>query len=287
MDGLKIRCSAAIAVLSLLLPGCAERRLTERSQRDLASGNADQALVELRLGAKQFPDSLGLRSSLLMASSQAVSQAMDQAGKLADEGRFDEAKARLEKTLAIEPDGDRLRKALADLAIQKRQHDALEDARGLIGRGQSETALQRVVEALRDNPRHAALLELQRTLEMDQRQILVRNAQAVLAEERPISLDFRDANLRSVLDVVSRSSGINFVFDRDLRSDARVTVFLRQAKVQDALDLITSSNQLSMKIIDPRTVLIYANTPDKQKEYQEQIVRVFYLANAEAKGAAA
>jgi len=33
-------------------------------------------------------------------------------------------------------------------------------------------------------------------------------------------------------------------------------------------------------------VLIYPNTADKQREYQEQIVRVFYLSNADAKGAA-
>lgn len=109
----------------------------------------------------------------------------------------------------------------------------------------------------------------------------------MLTESRPISLDFRDASLRTVLDVVTRHSGINFVLDRDVRADVRVTVLLRQAKVEDALDLITSSNQLAKKVIDARTVVIYPNTAEKHREYQEQLVRVFNLANSDPKGAAA
>src|SRR5204862_40909 len=38
---------------------------------------------------------------------------------------------------------------------------------------------------------------------------------------------------------------------------------------------------------DSQTILIYPNTPEKQREHQEQVIRVFYLASAEAKNAAA
>jgi general secretion pathway protein D len=87
--------------------------------------------------------------------------------------------------------------------------------------------------------------------------------------------------------VVSRNSGISFILDKDIRPDIRVTVYLRSARVEDAIDLITSTYQLSKKLVDARTLLIYPNTPEKQREHQEQVVKVFYLANAEAKNAAA
>jgi general secretion pathway protein D len=131
------------------------------------------------------------------------------------------------------------------------------------------------------------LLALQRKISGQMRAKQVAAAQGVLAETRPVSLDFREANLRSVLDLVSRNSGINFVLDKDIRADARVTVYLKNAKVEDALDFIISSNQLAKKILDSRTIAIYPNTPEKQKDYQEQIVRVFYLAGSDAKNAAA
>jgi general secretion pathway protein D len=143
-----------------------------------------------------------------------------------------------------------------------------------------------VSEALKDNPRNAELLALQRRLAADARDRQVVAAQTGLSETRPISLDFRDAGLRSVLDAVSRHSGLNFIFDKDIRADIRVTVFLRAARVADALDLITSTNQLAIKVLDERTVLIYPNTPEKLREHQEHVVKVFYLASSDAKGAA-
>ena len=144
-----------------------------------------------------------------------------------------------------------------------------------------------IANALKNNPRHAGLLAAQRRIEITLRQAQVAASESVLSEKRPISLDFRDASLRTVLDVVSRNSGINFVLDRDIRPDIQVTIFLRQARLEDALDLIVGTNQLAKKVVDGKTVVIYPNTPEKQREYQEQIVRVFYLASTEAKGAAA
>jgi len=172
------------------------------------------------------------------------------------------------------------------MAVERQQRNALEQAEELVRRGQRTAALTRVAEALKGNTRYAPLLDLQRRLEMESRQARFQSTQTGLAEKRPVSLDFRDASLRTVLDVVSRNSGINFILDKDIRPDVRVTVYLRSARVEDAIDLIVSTNQLAKKVVDGQTVLIYPNTPEKQREYQEQVVRVFYLANAEAKGAA-
>ena len=156
-------------------------------------------------------------------------------------------------------------------SIERRRRGALAEAQALVARGDREAALRRIALALRDNPRHDGLSQLQRQLEAARRQELVGSSQAVPGGLRPISLDFRDASLHTALAVVSRTSGINFVFDRGLSGDSRVSAHLRPARVQDTLDLITSTNQLAMKVIDAKTVSIYPNTADKQREYQEQI----------------
>src|SRR5205085_8524609 len=83
------------------------------------------------------------------------------------------------------------------------------------------------------------------------------------------------------------NSGVNFILDKDIRPDIRVTVLLRSARLEDAIDLLVSTHQLAKKVIDSQTILIYPNTPEKQREHQEQVIRVFYLASAEAKNAAA
>lgn len=274
-------------LLAFALSGCAEQRIRSESQHALAAGDYEHAVRVLEQGAKENPESTVLRSGLLQARADALSRIVSNAAALRAAGKFDEAERELKRAQALDPKNERLSDLLVDLATEKRQQAAQAEAEAWLAKKRPDLALRTVEQALKDNPRHAGLLSLRRRLEIDQRQAQLRAQQASLAETRPISLDFRDASLRTVLDLVSRNSGINFVLDKDIRPDTRVTVYLRQAKVEDALDLIVSTNQLAKKVMDAHTIVVYPNTPEKQREYQEQIVRVFYLASAEAKGAAA
>ena len=277
---------AAISAL-VLVAGCAEQQLRDQSQAEMAAGHYEQALQTLQHGVQQFPESATLRSALLFARSQAESQVLTDAAALQAAGKFDEAQASLRQAQARDPENQRIAERLSDIAAERQIRAELDEAQAFVDKGQVDEADRVIEQALKTSPRHSGLLALRRHIEDEQRRAQARGARAALAETRPISLDFRDANLRNVLDVVSRSSGINFVIDRDVRADTKVTVYLRDARLEDALDLITGSNQLSKKVIDEKTVMIYPDTPDKQREYQEQVVRVFYLASSEAKGAAA
>ena len=90
-----------------------------------------------------------------------------------------------------------------------------------------------------------------------------------------------------MFEVISRSAGVNFVFDRDVRPDIRVTIFVRNTPLDDVIKLMLVTNQLERKVLNENSVLVYPNTPAKQKEYQELVTRSFYLANADAKQTAA
>lgn len=273
-------------VLSLLLVSCGHQRTRDDASRLMREGRFEQALGLLEVAAKNDPDSALLRAGLLQARGEALTRLLAEAGGTRGRGQFEEAESLLQRANAIDPESKRVQAARNDLAIERRTKKAVEEAQLLVEQRQLAQAWRLIADALKDNPRHPELTTLQRRLELDIRQAQVRTAQAGIAESRPISLDFRDANLRTVLDVVTRNSGINFILDKDIRPDARVTVFLRSTRVEDAIDLIVSSNQLAKKVLDPQTILIYPNTQEKRGEHQEQVVRVFYLASAEAKGAA-
>lgn len=279
-------CCIVVMGLSVLVSGCAVERVRETSRQAAASGDYERALSALDAGLKEHPDSSSLRSAQIQTRSEASTRLLASVAALRAAGRWDDAQRELERARALDPANPRVAALLADLATDRRQAAALAEAEAALARQQPEQALRLAAQALKEQPRHAGLLALQRQVELELRQAAQRAAQDKLAETRPITLDFRDANLRTVLDAVSRSSGVNFMLDRDIRQDVRVTVYIRQARVEDALDLITGTHQLAKKVIDPHTVVIYPNTAEKQREYQEQIVRVFYLASAEAKGAA-
>ncbi|MCX7289584.1 cohesin domain-containing protein [Janthinobacterium sp.] len=170
---------------------------------------------------------------------------------------------------------------LLEIERDARQKAAVASARELIEKGMRERATLVIEAALKDTPRNAELLGLQRQLELASKQSELSVAR--LAETRPISLDFRDANLRMVLEALTRNSGINFVLDKDVRQDLRATIFLRQTRLDDALELLTSTSQLTFKVLDASTVLIYPKTAEKAKEYQDLVIRAFYLSSADVK----
>ena len=271
----------------LMLAGCAAQRIRDQAQAALSEGRYEDAVSELEQALKRYPESTLLRAGLVQARAEGLLRLLSEAAALRAAGRLDAAEQALQRARPLDAGATRVDALLADLATERRQRRALADAQALVEQRQPQAALRLIAEALKDDPRQGDLLALQRRLEVEVRQAQNKAQAAGLRETRPISLDFRDASLRTVLDLVTRHSGINFILDKDVRPDIRVSVYLRSARPEDAIDLLVSTHQLAKKVIDAQTVLIYPNTPEKQREHQEQIVKVFYLANAEAKQAAA
>jgi general secretion pathway protein D len=83
--------------------------------------------------------------------------------------------------------------------------------------------------------------------------------------------------------VLQRASGINFVFDRDVRTDQRTTILLRDATIEDAIRMVLLTSSLEQKVLNDNTVFLFPNTPQKLREYQELVVKSFYVANADVK----
>lgn len=271
---------------ALLLCGCSAQMIRDSAQTEMRAGHVEAAIKQLEEGVQRHPDSPLLRSSLLATREEAVARWAAQAVQLSSAGRFEEAEALLRRALALEPKNDRLQSLVHEIRAESRVRTLIATAEKHVAAGRKDAAIQALDAALREVPRHAAASAMRRQLEADLRMESGGSGRVRLAETRPVSLDFRGAPLTVVLEALTRGSGINFILDRDVRQDNRVTVFLRSASVEDALDLITGAHQLSRRIVDAQTVLIYPNTAEKQREHQEQVVRVFHLANADAKSAA-
>ena len=279
---------AIVAIATLvLLTSCAQQIIREDATAKLREGNYEAAITSLQKGVKEYPESATLRAGLSSARSEAIARLVAEAAQQRASGQFDEADRTVQRALALEPGNTRLLALQTDLNLARRQRVRLDDINTLIASGNKEQALRKLEVALRDSPRQPDLVALQRRLELELRLDSGSGGARGLAETRPISLDFRNAPLSTVLDAITRGSGINFILDRDVKQDSRVTLFLRSARVDDAIDLVTGATQLARRTIDPQTVLIYPNTPEKQREHQEQVIRVFHLGSSEAKSTAA
>lgn len=276
-----------VLIAATLLVGCAHDRIRSETTDLLRSGKYEDAIQGLQEGVSRYPESATLRAGLTAARSEAITKLVAQASQEQINGKFTEAQATLDRGLKLEPGNSRLLGLQTNLVLAQKQRARTNDINRLLAAGKKAQAQKVVGEALRDEPRQPDFAALQRRLELELRLDNNGPSNRGLAESRPITLDFRGAPLTVVLEAITKGSGINFVLDRDVRQDARVTAYLRNARVDDALDLIMSANQLARRTLDAKTVLIYPNTPEKQKEHQEQIIRVFHLAHADPKSIAA
>ena len=89
-----------------------------------------------------------------------------------------------------------------------------------------------------------------------------------------ITLEFRDAGVKKIFEVLSKLSGVNFVFDEDVR-DNKASVFLKGSTFQQALELILMTNKLFRKVASENTIIIYPSTPQKRQQYEELMIKVF------------
>ena len=137
---------------------------------------------------------------------------------------------------------------------------------------------------LTENPQQRDARRLQRAIDEQAGQAGDRHAAAASPPARSRSRSScATCTLRNVFELLQRATGINFVFDKDVRADQRTTILLRDASIEDVIRLVLLTNQLEQKVLNENTVLIYPNTPQKLREYQELVVKSFYLANADVK----
>ena len=98
----------------------------------------------------------------------------------------------------------------------------------------------------------------------------------------PESLFFSGASSRLVFMAIGKIADISIGFDTAFR-EAPVTVDLRNTTLRDALHALSDQTRTFYRVTAPRAVLIIPDTPTKRREYEEEVVRVFYLSNADLK----
>lgn len=277
------RLAAACALA--LLAGCATHPAIRDSQTLLAAGQIDEGIARLEAGLRESPDNQELRATYFRQRDRVSAQLVAQAESERMAGLADAARATYQRAQRLDPNNPRVRDGLIVLDNEARVGKRLTEAQALLDR-QDRAGAERVLrELLSLAPSH---VEARRMLERLRAEAPPppQAPQALSAAlSKPITLDFRDVQIKQVFDVIARTSGVNLVFDKDVRSDTRVTIFVRDTSMDEVMRLVLSTNQLERKLLNENTLLIYPDTPAKARDYQELVTRSFYLTNADVKQA--
>lgn len=270
----------------VMLAGCATDQAFREGERLIQAGRTEEGLERLMQAVREQPGNVEYRTAYLRAREAHIARLLSAGDAALREGRLEEAQARYREVLRLHPENPRAPAGLAAVEMVRRHDELIREAEEAMGRQEYEAARLRLRAVLAQEPGHARAAALLKQVDTKAgRPQGVQIPQLAPSHQRTITLEFRDAPLRSVFDALSRQSGINFVFDKDVRTDIKTTIFARNTSISDAIDMILATSQLTKKVLNANTLLIYPNQPAKLREYEELVVRAFFLSNLEAKGA--
>ena len=218
------------------------------------AGDYDVAVAEYARAVQKKPGDRGARQALERAKLRAAQEHFTRGRRLAFAGKLDEALVEYQLAAELNPASKEVEDALRDMRTQLKTRVAI--AR------EGKTRLETLVERSRMQPPPG--LDLPADVKL------------------PASLIFRDARSKDVFTAIARFANISIVFDADLR-DQPVTIDLRNAGLEDALAAVAASTKAFYRVTAPRTVTVIPDTTAKRREYEEEIVRTFYLSNADLK----
>ena len=274
------RCLSAAA--ALLLAGCAAQEAYREAQALVAEDKVDAGLAKMQEAMLLDPGAVEYRMGYLRTQERYLNASLARAERAFTEGRYEEAEAAYRRALVLQPGNERASAGLRQIDSARRHELLFQEAEAAWAKKDAELALARLRAVLTAYPKHERALALQRLIE-DKAAKGARESALAAAFRKPITIEFRDTPLKTVFEVISRTSGLNFVFDKDLRADQKTTIFLRNSTIEAAINVLLLTNQLEQRVLDGNSILIYPGTPAKQKDYQALVVKTYYLANSDAK----
>lgn len=243
---------SAIGLAALVLAGCATGSSAKHGAAAAKRGEWDAAVAYYRQALDSDPKKIELQIELERATRQASAQHLARGKELETQDQLPAAAAEYRRAIEFDPSN-----ALAltrALDVERRIRDQIDANRP-----------QTRMEQLRAQAQAASPIP-----RLDPRAPLP-------------SVSFNNASVRDVLGAIGRATGIGIQYDQGLEGQTAkpVTLDLAGHSLESAFNFVLSQNTLAYKILDSRTIFIYADNQGNRAKYEDQFQQTFYLSNGD------
>jgi general secretion pathway protein D len=246
--------AAVLILAAALAAACATSSALRQGREAENQQDYDRAVAEYTRALKSKPGDTDIRLALERAKLRAAADHFQRGRRLAATGKFEQALVEYQLAAELNPSSSEIEAELRATRTQLR-------TKVVVSR-EGKTELEALIDRARSLPPPG--LDLPQDVKM------------------PASLVFSEASSRMVFMSIAKLANISLGFDPAFR-DAPVTVDLRDATLETALNTVASSTRNFFRVTAPRTVLVIPDTAAKRREYEEEVVQTFYLSNADIK----
>ncbi len=264
-----------VGVAGLLAAGAAELSArTKKGDKYFAEGRRYQLEEKWDLALEAYEKALG-EDPADAAYQMAVRRTRFQAGqmhvrtgkKLRDEGKLEEALAEFQKAYIIDPSSTIAEQELRTTyrMIRRREREREKKENGAEEEPEAKV-LTPVEEILEETRKRLAALQPPPRLKPISRQLN--------------TLKITNQPVKVLYETVGKVAGINVVFDPDFQDPGkRLSVDLSNTTLEEALRYLAVLTKTYWKPLSENTIFVTNDNVTKRRDYEEQVVKVFYLKN--------
>jgi len=277
---LRYRSGLCFLIAAVLLAGCFSYYVPDTTLADrlMQEGNWEAAMAAYQEALKDDPYNPAIQAKLNAAKGR-VAAAYQERGRAAlKERNLMHAIEAFKQALSLEPSNLEHQSALAQALRYKEAQDRLIVGQKVLKGGRLEDAAEAFERALELDPDLKAAQDGLVQLAEKQKSVSV----PLSGSKQPITLKFQSARTKEVFEVLARAVGINVLFEKDMKDDP-ITIFVKDASFEEALNLMLTTQSLFIRRLTADTILVIPKTKAKLDQYQDLLIRTFYLSTAKAK----
>ena len=247
----------AVLCLSIALAGCAANHALKQAQAAESLHDDDLAVANYMKALRERPNSRDAQLGLERAKLRASEAHLLSGRRFYNLGRFEDAVVELQLATELNPSNATAETELRRVRIALRSQ--LQRPEG------GATALESLLQRTRDLPPEGYTIPN-----------VALPSQVVTGQQ---------ATARTVYLTLARLAKLSVTFDSQFRdTQAPASVSLQSGlSVKQALDSVAVATNTFYQLTGPATIVVVPDTPNKRREYTEEVVRQFAVQNADLK----
>lgn len=268
--------AAVLITMSVMISGCGMRSVYRPAMME----NDEEwmnMVKDYRRSSMQNPGDQEMRASLRNAEFDAAEHFYRQGIEMKNDGKIEGAIASMQKGLVVMPSNEKITNMLAELMAKRESDMSFKEAMIMKESGNVDEAKKLLTRALELDPGNT---EVAKELEKINAEKVDLN-DPVFSSKKKITIKFMNADLKTVMDFIAGSYGINVIYDEQAKT-LPISVSAENVTLDQALKSVMSAAGAFYKKIGDMSLLVIQDTKAKRDQYDELYLRTFQMNSIKA-----
>ncbi|MEE4274082.1 MAG: secretin N-terminal domain-containing protein [Thermoanaerobaculales bacterium] len=250
----RLAAAAGLVALLFLAGGCSTAEQTaNEGDEAFAQQNWDAAVYYYLQALAEEPDNVEYKLNLTFARQKASAQHFQRGTMLRELGRLKASRDELQMAVQLDPTNQFAEQLL------KRVSEEIE----ILGRPDGARELEEIKRAAREAKVKPPVLDPK-------------------SKDR-ITLNFpKPKPVKEIYQAMAKAYGFNVLFDPKLKDD-QLTIELNDLTAEQSLEMVMQAAGHFYKVLDEHTIIVVDDTPQNRREYEDLVIKTFFLSNADVK----